>query len=220
MSLVVDDANVISADKKQLLTDALLGFAQSQQRQVIVVTVPDLQGYDIADFGYLLGRRYGLREVGGDDGAVLIVAPNEMKVHIEVGAAVKSVLPESTAHQIIETQVLPRFSQGDMDNGILNGAGSILFYLELPPEQAAAIAEQTRREQAAAEEEEGFPWAGLAILLALALLWPIVRRAFGGLFGVLGAITLLGGGGSRGGGFGGFGGGGGGFNGGGASGRW
>lgn len=220
--LVVDDANIVSADKEQLLVNALVGFRQTQQRQVAVVTIPDLQGYDIADFGYLLGRRYGLGEPGGNDGALLIVAPNEMKVWIEVGAAVRSALPQSAVDNIIETQVLPSFRQGDMDSGILTGTGTILGYLELPHEQAVALAEQARLEQAQAEEDGGFPWAGLAVLLLLLVLWPIVRGVFGGIFGVLGTIALLGGGGGggRGSGYGGFGGGGAGFNGGGASGRW
>jgi uncharacterized protein len=221
-ALVVDDAEVLSEDKEELLRDALLGFRRTQQRQVAVVTLRDLQGYDVADFGYLLGRRYGLGEPGGEDGAVLIVAPNDMKVWIEVGAGVRSALPEGAVDNIIETQVLPSFRQGDMDKGILNGVGTIFGYLELPHEQAVALAEQARLEQMRAEEADGFPWAGLAVLVLLLILWPIVRAVFGGFFGVLGTIALFGGGSgsSRGGGFGGFGGGGGGFNGGGASGRW
>jgi uncharacterized protein len=220
-ALVVDGANVISADKEHLLGDALIGFAQTQQRRVAVVTVPDLQGYDIADYGDLLARRWGLHDGSNDDGAVLIVAPNQLKVRIEVGSRVREALPDAVARDIVETWVLPSFRQGDMDKGILDGAGAILSHLELPPEQAAAIAEQARREQAQAQEPDGFPWSGLAVLILLVVIWSMVRGVFGRLGTAVGAITLLGGG-SGGGGarFGGFGGGGGGFNGGGAGGRW
>lgn len=219
--LVVDDANVISADKEKLLLDALLGFRQTQHREISVVTIPDLQGYDIADFGHQLGRRYGLGQNGRDDGALLIVAPNEMKVRIEVGAGVRPLLTEDVADQIIDTWVLPSFRQGDIDKGVLDGTGAIFAQLERTPEEATAIAEQARIEQAQAEEDEGFPWLGLAVLLALVFLWPLLRSV-GGILGLFaGTISLIGGGGgSKGGGYGGFGGGGGGFNGGGASGRW
>jgi uncharacterized protein len=220
-SLVVDDANVISADKEQLLRDAVLGFYQTQHRRVAVVTLPELQGYDIAYVGQLIGRRYGLGTRDDDDGAVLIVAPHEMKVRIEVGSGIAPILPREVADQIVETWVLPSFRQGDIDKGILDGTGAIFSYLERTPEEAAAIAEQARLEQAQAHEDEGFPWAALVALIAFVLLWPIVRAILGGTFGMLGTIVLLGGSGGIGrGGFGGFGGGGGGFNGGGASGRW
>jgi uncharacterized protein len=153
---------------------------------------------------------------------VLLVAPDDMYVRIEVGSAVKPLLPDAAARDIVQTWIVPSFQQGDMDQGILDGAGAVLIHLELPPEQAAELAEQAQREAAQAQEAEGFPWAGLAILLLILFAWSFLRRA-GGVFGLaFGAISLLGGagGGAGRGGFGGFAGGGGGFNGGGASGRW
>jgi len=218
--LVMDLANVISPEKEQLLIDGLVGFRQTQEREVSVITVRDLQGHDLDTFTRQLAIEWGLEDNTNDDGAVLVVAPNELKVGIVVGRAVRSRLPDNLAREIVEAQVLPSFRQGDMDNGILNGAGSILFYLELTPEEAAAAAERQRIELSQAQEGEGFPWAGIAVLLLLLFLWPVVR-SFAGPFGfVMGAISLLGsgGGGGRGGGFGGFGGGL--SGGGGASGRW
>jgi len=219
-TLVMDLANVISPEKEQHLTDALVGFRQTQQREVSVITVPDLQGYDIDAFAHQLAREWGLEDSRNDDGAALIVAPREMEVRIVAGTAVRHLLPDEVAREIVEAQVLPGLRQGDMDNGILNGAGSILIYLELTPAETAAIAEQQRLELEQARESEGFPWGGLLVLVVIVLLWPILRRAFGILGLASGAVTLLGGGGGGGGKFGGFGGGGGGFNGGGASGRW
>ncbi len=214
--LVMDAANVISAEKETLLSDALAGFRQTQQREVSVVTVADLQGYAIDDYMHELRAASGLDGLN-DDGAVLLVAPNDMNVRIEVGSAVKSVLPDDVARGIVETRILPSFAQGDIDKGVLDGAGAILTYLELSPEQAAALAAQTRLDEAQAREPEGFPWAGLAVLVLIFLFWGILRKA-GGLLGLAaGAVSLIG----RGsGGFGGFAGGGRGFNGGGASGRW
>lgn len=219
--LVMDAAGIMSADNEQLLTDALAGFRKTQQREVSVVTVPNLQGYSIDEFTYQLRIASGL-DAGNDEGAVLFVAPNEMKARIEVGSAVKSVLPDEAAREIVETAILPSFERGDMDKGILDGAGSILAWLELSPEQAAALAEEARLEEARVQETGGFPWAALGLLVLLVFL-RMILGSVGGLIGFgAGAISLLGGGGGgRGsGGFGGFAGGGRGFNGGGASGRW
>jgi uncharacterized protein len=218
----MDMARVMSPEKLRFLADGLVGFRESQQREVSVLTVPDLQGYDIEAFARRLAIEWGLEDSRNDDGAVLIVAPNELKVTIAVGSAVRPLMPEAVVRDIIDAQVVPSFRQGEMDNGILNGAGSILIYLELTPEEAAALAERQRHELAQAEKSDGVPWAGLAILASLLVFGVSLRRA-GDLFGVaFGAIGLLGrdGGSASGGGFGGFGGGGSGFSGGGASGRW
>ena len=213
----MDLADVVSPEKQQFLADGLVGFGRTQQREISVITVPDLQGYDIDSFANQLALEWGLAEPWNDDGAVLIVAPKEMQVSIVVGSTVRSRLPENVAREIIDAQVLPSFRDGDMDNGILNGAGSILYYLELTPEEAAALAEQERLELAQAEKSEGVPWGALGVLLLLVLCWPILRVFLGfvGLAG--GAITLIGSVGS-GSGFGGFGRGS--SGGGGASGRW
>jgi uncharacterized protein len=215
-SLVIDGAGVMSADNERLLAEALAGFRQTQHREVSVVTVPDLQGYAIEDYTRAIRRTWGLDDSRNDDGAALLVAPNDMYVRIEVGSALKPILPDAVARDLVQAWVVPSFQRGDMDKGILDGAGAVMTHLELPPEQAAALAEQARLEEAQSQEPEGFPWRALAGLLLLVVLWSILRRA-GGIFGLgLGVIGLLG----RGVGFGGFGGGGGGFNGGGASGRW
>ena len=219
-ALVIDAAEIISPDKEQHLADALTGFRQTQHREVSVVTVPDLQGYSIEDFARQLRSAWGLDDSRNDHGAVLLVAPNDLYVRIEVGSAVKPIMPDEVARDIVQTRVVPSFWQGDMDKGVLDGAGAILIYLELPPAQAAATADRARSEATQAREDEGFPWAAIAALLLLVFIWSFLRRV-GGFFGLaFGAISLLGGGGGSRGGFGGFGGGGAGFNGGGASGRW
>lgn len=216
--LVMDAAGVISAENEQYLTSALIGFRQTEQREVSVITAPNLQGYGIDDYARALRAASGLDDSRNDDGAVLLVAPNDMVVRIEAGSAVKSILTDAVARDIVETWVVPSFQRGDMDKGVLDGAGTILGYLELPPEQAAALAEQARLEDAELRESEGFPWDALVGLLVILILWSLWRRIGGVLGFTVGAISLIGRAGS--GGFGGFGGGGRGFNGGGATGRW
>ena len=220
---VVDQAQLLSPSAELRLTQELAALEQKTGHQVVVATLPDLQGYEIADYGAELGRVWGLRDASNDNGAILIVAPTEMKVRIEVGSAVRSELPEEVAQEIIQTWIVPSFEQGDMVNGILNGAGAIIIHLDLSPEEAAAIAAETRidQEQARQAERES-PWLALGVLFLLVIVWSIVRRFLGFAASAAGATFLLGSAGRGGGGgrFGGFGGGGAGFNGGGAGGSW
>ena len=245
---VLDLANVIDDADEALLSERLDAFEQANQRQFVVVTVPSLDGYDIADYGYQLGRHWGLGDAENDDGIILLVAPNERKVGIEVGYGLEAVIPDGLAFDVIERDILPRFREGDMTGGIVAGAERIMQHLELPPEeqQAAIAAAEAQRESG----NGGFPVSAIfwvIMILAFALFASRGRHGRryrrGGVAGAVGDVLLWtainaamnsgrgggggwGGGSSGGGGFGGFGGGGGfsggggSFGGGGASGSW
>ena len=82
---VVDGAHVFPADLAARLDQKLAALETQSRRQLVVATLPDLQGYDIEDYGYRLGRAWGLGDKQRNDGAILIIAPKERKVRIEVG---------------------------------------------------------------------------------------------------------------------------------------
>ena len=82
---VVDEANLLSPEAERSLTARLQALEESTGRQMVVATIPDLQGYPIEDYGYQLGRSWGIGDAKRDDGVLLIVAPNDRKVRIEVG---------------------------------------------------------------------------------------------------------------------------------------
>ena len=82
---VVDDANLLSASDKAELTAELKALEEKSSDQVVVVTLPSLQGYTIEDYGYQLGRHWGIGTKPLNNGVLLIVAPNDRKVRIEVG---------------------------------------------------------------------------------------------------------------------------------------
>jgi uncharacterized protein len=244
---VLDLANVIDDTDEALLTERLDAFEQSNQRQFVVVTVPSLDGYEISDYGYQLGRAWGLGDEENDDGIILLIAPNERKVRIEVGYGLEAVIPDGLAFDVIEREIVPRFKQDDMTGGIVAGAEAIMRHLELPAEeQQAAIQQATATETG---EGGGFPFGVLIWLgfLFIFVILPMLARGGrgrryrrSGVAGAVGEVLLWtainaamnkGGGGSSwgggsGGGFGGFGGGGGfsggggSFGGGGASGSW
>jgi hypothetical protein len=82
---VVDDAHVLSAQTVNDLTPKLADLEAKTGRQLVVVTLPSLQGYDIEDYGYQLGRAWGIGQKGQNNGVLFIVVPSEHKTRIEVG---------------------------------------------------------------------------------------------------------------------------------------
>ncbi len=92
---VVDDAGVLNSYTLGELTLMLADHERATGEQVVVVTLDSLQGYSIEDFGYRLGRHWGIGQKGKNTGALLIVAPKEHKVRIEVGYGLEGQLTDA-----------------------------------------------------------------------------------------------------------------------------
>lgn len=215
---VVDRAGMLSQEVETRLTGMLEAHEQASTEQVVVVTLPDLQGYPIEDYGYQLGRHWGIGQKGEDNGALLIVARDERKVRIEVGYGLEGRLTDADSSVIINRVITPAFRQGDFEGGIVNGTAAMIRVLGGEP-MAVSRGQRTA---------EGREKPNLAMML-LSFIIILVMSFIGGGRGRRGGAALVGAallggamGGRGGGGFGGggFGGGGGGFGGGGASGGW
>jgi len=224
---VVDDAHVLSPATAADLTAKLADLEAKTGRQLVVVTLPSLQGYEIEDYGYQLGRAWGIGQKGKDNGVLFIVAPNEHKVRIEVGYGLEPILTDALSSVILQTQVLPRFRAGDVQGGVVAGTDAIIAQLSADPTAAAANVQQATQ----AAQPHGVPFGAIIVLIILFLVFSgLFRSHMGGGMGWLLPMMILGSG-SRGGGWGGgdgggsfggggFSGGGGSFGGGGASGGW
>lgn len=241
---VVDAASLLSPEQAAQITAMSEATEKATGRQLVVATVPDLQGYPIEDYGYQLGRAWGIGQKDADNGIILLVAPNDRKVRIEVGYGLEPIMTDALSKQIIDTAILPRFRDGDMGGGIVAGASAIDEQLKLPLEAAEARAKQLIDQGKRQERGGGKGWIvalfWLAILLFVIL--PIIVGAARGRKYRRGSAPVViwgpgwggggssswdgggsswgGGGSSWGGGGGGFSGGGGSFGGGGASGGW
>ena len=182
-----------------------------------MATLKSLQGYPIEDYGYQLGRAWGIGQKGKNNGALIIVVPTEHKVRIEVGYGLEGVLTDAQSDVIIEEVMKPAFKQGNYDAGVYNGTLAVLHAigganLNASPEPVPAQEQQ--------HQGSHFPF-----FLVIILIWIVFGRFLWPLFflgGMGGGRGGFGGGGFGGGGFGGggFSGGGGSFGGGGASGSW
>lgn len=135
---VVDSANVIPAAEEEAITRRLDALQQATGHQIVVATIPDLQGYPIEDFGYQLGRTWkaGLKDL--NNSAILIVAPTERKVRIEVGYGLEPVLTDAMSSMIIDEKILPRFKEGKLPRGIVDGANAIADHLAAPDAETQA----------------------------------------------------------------------------------
>jgi len=127
---VVDQADLLPSLTESQLTRKLAEHEKATSNQVVVVTLPSLQGYTIEDFGYQLGRHWGIGQAEKDNGVLLIVAPNERKVRIEVGYGLEGKLTDALSHNIIQTKILPNFRQNHYDTGIVQGTDAILAALQ------------------------------------------------------------------------------------------
>ena len=243
---VVDDANIIPEETEGELIAQLEALEAKSSDQLVVVTVQSLQGIEIEEFGYKLGRAWQIGQGERlNNGVILLVAPTERKVRIEVGYGLESILTDFYASEIIRNTIVPAFKAGDMPGGIVAGVAAIESILTTDPVELQARATRGLKEEA---RETGSDPIAVMIVLAFLIFWiwimiansqrtrfrrhshwgsgPIIlhdwdddddRRGGGGFGGGFG------GGGFGGGGFGGgggFSGGGGSFGGGGASGSW
>ena len=224
---VVDDAHVLSAATVADLTAKLADLETKTGRQLVVVTLPSLQGYEIEDYGYQLGRAWGIGQKGKDNGVLFIVAPTEHKVRIEVGYGLEPILTDTLSSVILQEQVLPKFRTGDVEGGVVAGTDAIIGQLSADPTAAAANVQQATQ-AAQAPRSHGIPFGAIITLIILFFVFSgLFRSHMGGGMGWLLPMMILssgsrGGGWGGGGGFGGggFSGGGGSFGGGGASGGW
>jgi uncharacterized protein len=142
---VVDEAHILQPDQVAALDAKLAGFEQSTKQQLVVATIPDLQGYDIADYGYRLGRAWGIGQKGVNNGVVLIIAPNERRMRIEVGYGLEGVLTDALSNRIIGQQIRPAFKANDYAGGINAGVDEIMRIIQLPPDQQQKLAAEAVR---------------------------------------------------------------------------
>jgi uncharacterized protein len=137
---VVDQAGLLPAATVQQLTRLLAQHEQETGNQVVVVTLSSLQGESIEDYGYQLGRHWGIGTAEHNNGVLLIVAPHERKVRIEVGYGLEGTLTDARSDEIIQQVILPKFRTKHYGEGILLGTQAILATLQgtyTPPKTAS-----------------------------------------------------------------------------------
>lgn len=122
---IVDAAGIVDADTKTIVENKLRDYESTSGHQLAVATVPSLEGYDIRDYGNRLFRFWALGDRVKNDGVLVLIAPNEHKVSIEVGYGLEGDLTDAMSRLIIENSMVPRFKAGDYSGGIYAGIDDI-----------------------------------------------------------------------------------------------
>lgn len=240
---VVDAADILKPAERSGLEQKLKAHEDRTTDQLVVATVPSLAGLTVEDYANRLFRRWQLGQREKNNGALLLVAPNERKVRIEVGYGLEGVMTDALSSVIINGTIIPEFRTGDYSKGIVQGVDGILSVLS---GDAAELEARARRNVQSSSDD--VDWVFVVFIafwcliffggFGMAILTPVFGRKIGpGRYQWLGMVVDYnnrgggsggrgggswggGGGWSSGGGGGGFSGGGGSSGGGGASGSW
>jgi uncharacterized protein len=217
---VVDQANVIPPAKRVDLDLKLAELEMKSGIQLVVATVSSLDGEEIEPYANELFRTWKLGQKDKNNGVLLLVAPKERRVRIEVGYGLEGTLTDALSKVIITNAIAPRFKTGDYGDGVTRGVDDIITVL-------TTDASEWQQKPSLRLDHDPAPDAGDYILLGLLLVLIVLLIASPGFrwffFNLLANIAVSSGG-SRGGGWsgggGGWSGGGGSSGGGGASGSW
>jgi uncharacterized protein len=169
---IVDEAGLLSAEDKRALEADLEALEKKSTDQLVVYTTRSLQGYPIEDFGYRLGRQWQIGQQGKNNGVILIVAPSDRKVRIEVGRGLEPQLTDLMTKLIIENAILPAFRRNDFAGGIKAGVRDIR---DVMLGDAEAVKERARggAKRSPSGNNSFMPVAILLlfILIALSVVW-------------------------------------------------
>jgi uncharacterized protein len=123
---VNDFANVITDSDEANLNSIILELKEKTQAEVVVVTMNSLENYPIEDVGLEIGRQWKVGQKGKDNGLIVLVAPNDKKMRIEVGYGLEGAIPDSKAGRIRDEYMIPNFKVGDYSKGIAVGTSIIV----------------------------------------------------------------------------------------------
>ena len=127
---VTDAADILDAAQESRLSGKLRALQQRTQHEMVVVTVPSLNGEDVADYTRALGSRWGIGRSSHNDGVILLLAPNERMARIEVGSGLETVLPNSLCAEIMENEIIPLARAGDLPGAIDAGVTALIARLD------------------------------------------------------------------------------------------
>ena len=184
---VNDDAGMISPSAKSKIEEVLRAFEQSDSTQIVILTVPSLEGENIEEFGIRVAEAWKIGQQGKDNGVLFIVSKQERRIRIEVGRGLEGKLTDLMAGRIIDQVIKPRFKQADFDGGFITGVSALID---------ATRGEFQAEQRPFQRRQKSFP-PFLTFLLFFGIFTLILgsfSRILGGIAGALGlpAIVSLG----------------------------
>jgi uncharacterized protein len=181
---VNDYAGMISPPAKSKIEETLRAFEQSDSTQIVILTIPSLEGENIEEFGIKVGETWKIGQKGKDNGILFIVSKQERKIRIEVGRGLEGKLTDLTAGRIIDLVIKPRFKQEDFDGGFIAGVSSLID---------ATRGEFRAEPRPAQRGQKGIsPFLSIFLFFAIfTLIMGSVSHVLGGVIGAMGLPTLV-----------------------------
>ncbi|MBX4336295.1 TPM domain-containing protein [Bartonella raoultii] len=178
-----DIAHLLDNAAKQDLTKKLAELEKKTGDQIVIVTLPTLSGNNIETYSNSLFRRWGLGQKQINNGVLLVIAPHEREMRIEVGYGLEGVLTDALSAVIINTFVLPNFREGNYQKGIVESVHAIInlitesdsdFSFKIK-EKAKAVEEKRKQD----EKEERIVNTIIFLTIFMVLVLPIFAMIFG-----------------------------------------
>ena len=196
---VTDLANVIDPATEADLDRRLDALEQKTSSEVAVVTVASLEGVPVEDYAVRLFKEWGIGQAKQDNGVLVLVAPNEREMRIEVGYGLEGILPDGLAGQIIRDQFIPRFRDNDYNGGIRDGVARVVDIVE--KQQVLTAEELAKFNETNADDAPAWiiiPFMGLFVAIGFTMVGLGLRTKtgfpllFGSLFGGMPLLMALG----------------------------
>ena len=196
---VTDLANVIDPATEADLDRRLDQLERKTSSEVAVVTVASLDGIPVEDYAVRLFKEWGIGQAKQDNGVLVLVAPNEREMRIEVGYGLEGILPDGLAGQIIRDQFIPRFRDNDYNGGIRDGVARVVDIVE--KQQVLTAEELAKFNETGANEAPAWiiiPFMGLFVAIGFTMVGVGLRTKtgfpllFGAFFGGMPLLMALG----------------------------
>ncbi|MEH3143844.1 MAG: TPM domain-containing protein [Methylobacterium frigidaeris] len=169
---VVDAAGILTPEQEEAIAAPLEAHEDKTSDQVVVATVPSLQNLTIEDYANRLFRHWALGAKARNNGVLLLVAPTERKVRIEVGYGLEGVITDALTKVIISGSIAPKFKAGDFAGGIRAGTDAVLGILDRD------AGEWQRRPEVRDDESHGID--PIVVLILVIVLCLVLSRFLGG----------------------------------------
>lgn len=180
---ITDNAQLLTSETRKALSESLKAHEVRTTNQIAILTLPSLGGESIEDFAVKVFKEWKLGRKGKDNGILIVVAPNDRRMRIEVGYGLEGIMTDLMAGRIVQNIMTPKFKNGDYNGGIADGAKAVIDLLEGRKLQEIADA----GDKGGTSENSGFFNAQGP---DMSIIERILIGAF--VFGIIGLFTIIG----------------------------
>jgi uncharacterized protein len=161
---------LLSQSQIDALERKLVAYNDSTSTQIVIVIVKSVQPYDISDYAFKLGTKWGVGQKGKDNGIIIVWAPGDRKIFIATGRGLEGAITDAYSRRIIEQIIKPNFKNLQYYEGLDQGTDKIINY---------AKGEFEADPNAGGKEDISFGAILMIIFFIIIILW-FIRRSGGG----------------------------------------